>query len=331
VKSLFNQSISFKIQNPIFEFYMRKIQAILTKPYPLEERKQAQLKLAFIFGVVVFIFLFLLKPFGYTQNTVAALLECGLSGLITFATIAFDFLVIFPLFPGYFKEEKWTIGREIILTLVIIATIGTANIVMGSIFWGNTLSIANWLTMIFYTAIIGIVPATISILINQARLLKKYRKEVQGINGTLHAINTALVKEPILIKEAVIEQTTLNEANPFYITIEAENEKDNLRIEAKSFLAASSADNYVKVFYRENDRIKNAMLRTTLKKLEENALPFPELFRCHRTAIINMAAVESLTGSAQGYRLQLMGLPEEIPVSRNLNQVIKEKLAAIHP
>jgi len=310
---------------------MRTIQAILNKPYPLEERKQAQLKLAFIFGVVVFIFLFLLKPFGYTQNTVGALLECGVSGLITFATIAFDFLVIFPLFPGYFKEEKWTIGREIILTLIIIATIGTANIVMGSIFWGNTLSIANWLTMIFYTAIIGIVPATISILINQARLLKKYRKEVQGINGTLHAINTALVKEPILIKEAVIEQTTLNEANPFYITIEAENEKDNLRIEAKSFLAASSADNYVKVFYRENDRIKNAMLRTTLKKVEENALPFPELFRCHRTAIINMAAVESLTGSAQGYRLQLMGLPEEIPVSRNLNQVIKEKLAAIHP
>jgi len=310
---------------------MRTIQAILNKPYPLEERKQAQLKLAFIFGVVVFIFLFLLKPFGYTQNTVGALLECGVSGLITFATIAFDFLVIFPLFPGYFKEEKWTIGREIILTLIIIATIGTANIVMGSIFWGNTLSIANWLTMIFYTAIIGIVPATISILINQARLLKKYRKEVQGINGTLHAINTALVKEPILIKEAVIEQTTLNEANPFYITIEAENEKDNLRIEAKSFLAASSADNYVKVFYLENDQIKNAMLRTTLKKLEENALPFPELFRCHRTAIINMAAVESLTGSAQGYRLQLMGLPEEIPVSRNLNQVIKEKLAAIHP
>ena len=316
---------------PIFELYMRTIQAILNKPYPLEERKQAQLKLAFIFGVVVFIFLFLLKPFGYTQNTVGALLECGVSGLITFATIAFDFLVIFPLFPGYFKEEKWTIGREIILTLIIIATIGTANIVMGSIFWGNTLSIANWLTMIFYTAIIGIVPATISILINQARLLKKYRKEVQGINGTLHAINTALVKEPILIKEAVIEQTTLNEANPFYITIEAENEKDNLRIEAKSFLAASSADNYVKVFYLENDQIKNAMLRTTLKKLEENALPFPELFRCHRTAIINMAAVESLTGSAQGYRLQLMGLPEEIPVSRNLNQVIKEKLAAIHP
>ncbi len=310
---------------------MRKILVILSKPYPLEERKKAQLKLAFIFGVVVFIFLFLLKPFGYTQDTVAALIECGVSGLITFATIAFDFLVIFPLFAGYFKEEKWTIGREIILTLMIIATIGTANIVLGSIFWGNTLSIANWLTMIFYTAIIGIVPATVSILINQARLLKKYRKEVQGINGTLHAVNTASIKEPILSKDAVIEQACILEVRPLFITIEAENEKDSLRIEAKSFLAATSADNYVKVFFRENDQIKNAMLRTTLKKLEENALPFPELFRCHRTAIINMTAVENLTGSAQGYRLQLTDFPEEIPVSRNLNQVIKEKLAAIHP
>ena len=310
---------------------MKKIQAILTRPYPLQERKSAQLTLAFIFGLVIFLFLYLLKPLQNELNNKALLIECGLFGLITFATISFDFFIIFPLFGRFFKEEKWTIGREIILTLIIIATIGTANIIVGSIFWGNTLSIANWLTMIFNTAIIGIAPATVSILLNQARLLKKYRKEVQVINDNLLHISPETEKGIALQEEMIIAPAMEKPVGNTEIIIETDNEKDNLVIPVNSFLAATSADNYIKIFYRRNDQLKTSMLRTTLKKLEENALPFPELFRCHRTAIVNITAVESLTGSAQGYRLKLANLTEEIPVSRNLNQVIKEKLTAIHP
>lgn len=309
---------------------MKKIQAILTRPYPLQERKSAQLTLAFTFGLVVFFFIYLLKPFQNELNNKAVLIECGLFGLITFATISFDFFIIFPLFGRFFKEEKWTIGREIILTLIIIATIGTANIIVGSIFWGNKLSIANWLNMIFNTAIIGIAPATVSILLNQARLLKKYRKEAQVINDTLLHI-TPETEEISLQEEMIITSAMEKPIGNSEIIIEADNEKDNLAIPVNSFLAATSADNYIRIFYRRNDQLKTSMLRTTLKKLEENASPFPELFRCHRTAIVNITAVESLTGSAQGYRLKLANLTEEIPVSRNLNQVIKEKLAAIHP
>jgi DNA-binding LytR/AlgR family response regulator len=185
--------------------------------------------------------------------------------------------------------------------------------------------------MIFNTAIIGIAPATVSILLNQARLLKKYRKEVQVINDTLAHISPKTEKGIAIQKELIIEPALEKPVSNTQIIIEADNEKDNLAIPVNSFLAATSADNYVKVFYWKNDQLKTSMLRTTLKKLEENASFFPQLFRCHRTAIVNITAVESLTGSAQGYRLKLANLTEEMPVSRNLNQVIKEKLAAIHP
>jgi LytTr DNA-binding domain len=313
---------------------MTPLLAIFAKPYPLEERKPAQIKLALLFGLVVFLFLFLVRPFGNMAGTKAILMNCTIAGLLTFGTITFDFLVLFPLFPQFFKEEKWTIGREVIWTLIIIVSIATANVLVGSFFWGNTVSFLNWLRMIFYTGIIAIAPATISILINQARLLKKYRKEVQVINEHLPApVLPVPAKETLAVNKTVAETKAVNDSkeNPSFITIEAENEKDNLCICAADFLAATSADNYVKVFYIENEKLKTAILRTTLKKLEDNTAALPNFFRCHRTAVVNLAAVQNVSGTAQGYRLHLVSLPEAIPVSRNLNATVKAKLAAIRP
>jgi LytTr DNA-binding domain len=314
---------------------MTKLQSILHKPYPLEERKLAQIKLAFIFASVVFLFLFLLRPFGDSPNFNQVLLNSAIAGLLTFTAIIFDFFVLFPLFPQFFKEEKWTIFREIIFTIIIITTIATFNVVAGVFLWNGSFSFTNWLSMIFYTAVIGIAPATVSILINQARLLKKYRNEVIIINENLPAHSNPkeviVVTVPKLETENSVEEPKIETTFhlPTNITLQAENEKDNLTILYTAFLAATSADNYVKIFYQENERLKTAIIRSTLKRVEENTAAFPQFFRCHRTAIVNMSLVQSVNGSAQGYRLQLPLLQEEIPVSRNLNQVVKEKLAAI--
>jgi LytTr DNA-binding domain len=310
---------------------MNNVKAILNRLYPLEERKPAQVKLAFLFGLVVFLLMYFVQPFGNKTGSETLLLESSYAGLLTFFSILFVFLGVYPLFPHYFKEENWTVGREAILTLIIIVTIATANTLAGRFTWNIPLSISNWLRMIFYTCLVGIAPATVSILLNQARLLKKYRKEVCLINNRLHEIPAPIFPDRTSLQQKMGYDKDENpEAFPL-ITIQAENVKDNLVIPASTFLAAYSADNYVKVYYQADDLLKSCLLRTTLKKLEENALPFPEIVRCHRTAIVNMTAVKNLTGSAQGYRLQLDGLPDEIPVSRNLNQIIKEKLLAVHP
>jgi LytTr DNA-binding domain len=312
---------------------MTKLQAILYKPYPLEERKLAQVKLAFIFAAVVFLFLLLLRPFGGNLSFDQVLLNSAIAGLLTFTAIIFDFFVLFPLFPLFFKEEKWNIGKEIIFTLIIITTIATFNVIAGVFLWGGSFSFINWMTMIFYTAVIGIAPATVSILINQARLLKKYKTEVAVINENLptHTIPSAEEAVALPIEEIQIDDNKKAEEtfSPTHITLQAENEKDNLTLLHTTFLAATSADNYVKVFYQENEKLKTAIIRTTLKRVEENTGSFPQFFRCHRTAMVNMSLVQSVNGTAQGYRLQLPLLQDEIPVSRNLNQVVKEKLAAI--
>jgi LytTr DNA-binding domain len=314
---------------------MTKLLSILQKPYPLEERKPAQIKLAFLFSFVVFLFLLLLKPFGNTPSFNQVILNSAIAALLTFMAIIFDFFVLFPLFPQFFKEERWTILREIIFTIIIITTIATFNVIAGVFIWHGSFSFTIWLSMIFYTAIVGIAPATVSILINQARLLKKYRNEVTIINENLPAHVSAkdLIVEttPTLENETFLKDPKIKTAfhTPTHLTLQAENEKDNITILYTSLLAATSADNYVKVFYSENEKLKTTIIRSTLKRVEENIAAFPQFFRCHRTAIVNLALVQNVNGTAQGYRLQLAFLQEEIPVSRNLNQVVKEKLAVL--
>ena len=305
---------------------MNKFFLGLNKSYPLEERKPVQIKLAFIFGLIVFMLMYFVKPFGFSGTQQQLFYNSLFAGATTTLAICFDFLVLFPLFPQFFKEEKWTIGREIIFTLIIITTIASFNVLAAKLVYGESLSLMGWFRMIFYTGIIGIAPATISILLNQARLLKKYRKEAADLNEQLpsHLTQNIKAQEPGLPVEQFTEST-----EAIFLTIEAENEKENLTILASTFLAGSSADNYVKVYYVKNEKLVTTIIRTTLKKVSENTAGFPSFYRCHRTALVNLAAVQNIVGTAQGYRLQLSFLQEEIPVSRNLNKEVKEKLAAI--
>ncbi len=310
---------------------MNKVFLGLHKSYPLEERKPVQIKLAFIFGLVVFMLMYFVKPFGFSGSQQQLFYNSLFAAATTVLAICFDFLVLFPLFPKFFKEERWSIGREIIFTLIIIITIASFNVIAAYLIYGESLSLTGWLTMIFYTGVIGIAPATISILLNQTRLLKKYRKEAADLNNQLphHITENVILERKELGEDPLpIIETVENTATDL-ITIEAENEKENLSILPAAFLAATSADNYVKVYYVRNEKLVTTILRTTLKKVAENTAGFPFFYRCHRTALVNLAAVQNVVGTAQGYRLQLSFLQEEIPVSRNLNKEIKEKLAAI--
>jgi hypothetical protein len=154
---------------------MKVLFSLLKKSYPLEENRKKQIQLSFIFGAIIFLVLFIFQPFGNSDTVVLFKYKIGakiiyslLGGLITAIVLCFDFIFFFAIFPSYFTEEKWTVGREIIWTLIIITTIATANFLVNVVFFHTRLSFFSWLNMVLYTAIIGIVPATVSILLNQA-------------------------------------------------------------------------------------------------------------------------------------------------------------------
>jgi DNA-binding LytR/AlgR family response regulator len=108
------------------------------------------------------------------------------------------------------------------------------------------------------------------------------------------------------------------------VTLAGENQNEKLQLPPSQIAYISAADNYVRVFFIENGQLKNQMLRTTMKKMEDAVAAHSFLFRCHRTFLVNMELVQKVSGNAQGYRLHLKGIEESIPVSRNLNDRVRE-------
>ncbi|MBO9564752.1 MAG: LytTR family transcriptional regulator [Niastella sp.] len=301
---------------------MSYLLSLFNKPYPLPESRGSQLKVATLLSVVVFLFLFLFKPFNQHEHTVQALTTGLVGGVTVFVVILFHFFVLFPLFPCFFREEGWTVGRELLWTLFIIITIALAN--MGVIaIWGSfSFSWRNVLLVTLDTAVVGMAPAAVSIIINQARLLRRYRKSANTLTQVLH-------------QEATVAASVVDSApavaEPASITLTAENGKEPVTVLPGQLLAITSADNYCRLYIMSSGQLKAVILRSSLKRLEGLLDGHAQFWRCHRTAIVNLAAISEVSGTAQGYRLHVASMDETIPVSRSLNTELREKLQSIVP
>lgn len=79
-------------------------------------------------------------------------------------------------------------------------------------------------------------------------------------------------------------------------------------------------DNYLTIYYMENELCKKTTERLAISKAEEMIqLVSNDFLRVHKSFIVNKNHVQSIQGKAQNHRLKVHGLSEEIPVSRRLN------------
>ncbi|MFN0037244.1 MAG: LytR/AlgR family response regulator transcription factor, partial [Saprospiraceae bacterium] len=102
-----------------------------------------------------------------------------------------------------------------------------------------------------------------------------------------------------------------------------ENQNETLTLDASQIAYLAAQDNYVQVSFFENGALRSRLLRATMRKMEDALADWPQFFRCHRTYVVNFDKLEKVSGNAQGYRLHLAGVEETIPVSRNLNEVVR--------
>ena len=99
-----------------------------------------------------------------------------------------------------------------------------------------------------------------------------------------------------------------------------------LSVRLRNIYFIESDDNYIKVWYSDNDgELKQYMLRCRLKTVEES-FAGSDLVRCHRKYIVNVSRVEVLSKEKDGYVLDL-GIEQarELPVSKTYEQPILAK------
>lgn len=291
--------------------------ALLKRPYIIDAGFYAQARKASLFGVFVFLFLSLFQPFElntYPHNL--WLLAAGYGAVCLLLMLVLNFLVP-KMLPNYFAEETWNVGKHIFWTCVNVALIGLGNALFSQFMGVMQFNIRGIFLLELFTFSLAIFPTTAGVLWNENRLSKKFQQDSAKANQTI-AGKKAGTKN---LDKAVESKELLD--------VYSENVGENFTIHPKNLLFVKAAENYAEVFYAENSAVKKKVVRASLKRLEDTWVDFPQLFRCHKSYIANLQQVTRISGNAQGLKLHISDVNNPIPVSRQLNTAIKQKLENI--
>ena len=112
------------------------------------------------------------------------------------------------------------------------------------------------------------------------------------------------------------------------LIVSIHDNKGNIKLSLRimDILYAVSEDNYVKVFYEQDGTVRNSMVRTTAKNIEEDLEG--HITRCHRSYLINIAKVKFFNNDRDNlYVILDQDGINPIPVSRSYRDTIASLLS----
>lgn len=110
------------------------------------------------------------------------------------------------------------------------------------------------------------------------------------------------------------------------LTIRGDNMGEEITLQPDDLLYIHSADNYVKIFFKEEEQLRSVLFRATLKRMEEELAGYPFLFRCQKQYLLNFKQVKGLAGSPPNLELSINHSSNTIPVSRRCREQTFERL-----
>lgn len=293
---------------------------VLKQPFPgyLESPPVTTIRYTFYAGLCVFLVLSLLRPFGlFRLSTDILLLHSSYFGFMTFAVATVNSILLPRLFKFKFTEENWTVAREMGMMMWNLVSVTVFNLLLVNVLYGNGMSSSRVLNITFITFSVGVFPVIVSVLLKQQVLLKKYVRSAEEINEEL-------------TEGSLAHNMSNAESNPL-ISFEGENKGEFISLSVNSILYIESIRNYIKIHYKEENLPQTKVIRCTLKIAEEISEPFSQLYRCHRAYIVNLNHVDHISGNAQGYKLHIADIEDIVPVSRNNNKEIEDRVNSLRP
>ncbi len=273
------------------------------------------------FSLFVFLFLLFFRPFRIESMPMSLWMIAAGFAIATFIPMLVLNIVIPPLFKSYFNEAKWTVGREIFWTMTNVFVIGLCNYMFYSYTSNLSFSFNRIVWFQGSTIAIGAFPVIVLTLWRENKDRRKFSVEADIINDSIREPQEELITEA---NEPELQ------SNVIVLDIPSLNASEGLSILMDDFLFIQSSDNYIEVFYLKNGKPTKAVLRNTLKAIEDVLSEHENLFRCHKSYLVNLHHVHHISGNAQGYKLHLNHTEEIVSVSRGHNETIKSRLATQH-
>jgi len=270
------------------------------KPYPFNDNLKHNSIIVFFISVGVPLFLLLLQPFGFSllprQDKYFLIIGFG---VITFLALSLHLLIIPSLFPKTFTTSKWNVKKEIFWNLWILFTILT-----GFFFYCEVLDVYKFnFNLVIKLILTAIIPITALIIINQNRMLRSRVKFSEDINRK--------IQDHKLLQEKIVY-------------FNSDYQKDSLALKVNLLLFIRSANNYIEVYWKEGDNVKNQMVRCSMAYAEDLLKEHKFIVKCHRSYIVNIDFIDRFEGNLQGYKLYFDKIDFPIPVSKSFASKLQE-------
>ena len=269
---------------------------ILNRKYPKEE---ATLKDCLLYAVIVFLVLYLLKPFGLDNMPKGLFLTCLLFGLVTFVA-----QLVFHFFSNRVKRlvAVWRVWHECLFIFCLILFIGICNFLLFCLFGGaSVFTFPIFFLFLRWTFALGIFITAIAIVIGYNRLLRTQ------------------------LASMIVKNSEEQEAVQVCIHDTAVRGSD-LELPINDLLYAESSGNDMVIYFRREGKLQSRSYRMTMAQLLQE-LPFSNIIQCHRSFVVNVNNVADARGNSNGYTLRLEGCSASVPVSRSFVPKLKSFLS----
>lgn len=281
-----------------------KLKTYLRKPFPIIRKAW---RVSIIATLIVLFLLFLFQSIPNTSFTTRFFIILGFALVTGIVTLLLQ--TVPPLvFKGFYSEDNWTIGKQLLQTIIILLFIGIGNFLY-SWFISGYYSISLFFSYVISTFLVGIVPAIIITIYTQNTILKRNLQEASILNEQLLSLQKTL-KYDLKTDTQIISfgGTT----------------KDSIELDINEILYIESIKNYCSIFYISDNKVNTKKIRSTLSQIEENLLPYSFIIRCHRAFMVNTHSIIQVEGNSQGYLLKLNVTKNLIPVSRSYIKAFRE-------
>ncbi len=276
----------------------------LKKPFPFTESLRDKLLVSFIAGILVIGFLIIFQPFSIDTIRESIYLYLSGFGLITMVVIAVNLIFLPIIIPGYVNYDEWTIGKNIVLILWILMIISFLNYTYGqylvsqvyidALEQSNRTGLLSWILMTFS---VGIFPVFFIIYFAERQLLKRNLRIAGEINKGIHGLAPSNDNRTLILESGKNKSFEINTSE--LICVRAEG------------------GNYTTVYWQDGVNAQKELLRLTLLNFLDKMVSNENIVRCHKSFVVNLDRVETVSGNARSLMLELKGLDFEIPVSRS--------------
>ena len=261
--------------------------SFFTRKYPFPTSSH-WLRDCIVYCAIVFLILFVLQPFGFSNYRGNKFLAS-----LLFGVVAFGCCYVFGLIEKPLRRHisPWRVWHQALLVLAMVLFIGICNFFVFSYYFRYTITFTLCLYFVYWALIIGAIVTVFSVGINYYRYLRS--------------------RLEMLLDKTTEQQTGIT------ITIHDTNVRGNdLLLPINDLLYVEAQKNNVAVYFVKDGKAQKTEIHTTLSAVLDELRVYENIFQCHRSFVVNLNNITSAQGNSNGYQLRLGKCQTMVPVSR---------------